>query len=122
MHVGRIFCDLLKAFDFLNHEILVTKLHSYGIQGTAAKLFRSYLTDRKQTVELKSEENNLHFFSNLLTTKHGIPKGSILGLLLFILYINGLPPSINTLTEPIIFADDTSAIIPNKNFYDFCPT
>jgi hypothetical protein len=64
MHVGRIFCDLLKAFGFVIHEIFVTKLHSFGIQGTAAKWFRSYLTDRKQMVELKSQENNLHFFSN----------------------------------------------------------
>jgi hypothetical protein len=122
MHVGGIFCDLLKAFDFVIHEICVTKLHSYRIQGTAAKRFRSYLTDRKQTVELKSQENNLHFFSNLLKTKHGIPKGTILGPFLFILYINDLPPTINTLTEPIIFVDDTSAIIPNKHFDDFFPT
>jgi hypothetical protein len=62
MHVGGIFCYLLKAFDFVNNEILVTKLHSYGIQRTAAKWFRSYLTDIKQTVELKSQENNQHFF------------------------------------------------------------
>jgi hypothetical protein len=91
-------------------------------QGTAAKCFRFYLTDRKQKVEFKSQENNLHFFSNLLTTKHGLSKGSNLGPLLFILYINDLLPTINTLTETIIFSDDTSAIIPNKNFYDFCPT
>jgi hypothetical protein len=64
MHVVRIFCDVAKAFDCVNHEILLTKLHFYGIQGTAAKWFRSYLTDRKQKVELKSPKNNLNFFSN----------------------------------------------------------
>jgi hypothetical protein len=44
MHVGGIFCDLAKAFDCVNHDILLTKLHFYGIQGTAAKCFRSYVT------------------------------------------------------------------------------
>jgi hypothetical protein len=53
-----------KAFDCENHEILFSKLHFYGIQGIDAKWFRSYLTDRKQKVEVKSLENNHNFFSN----------------------------------------------------------
>jgi hypothetical protein len=53
MHVGGIFCDLTKAFDCVNHEILLTKLHFYGIQGTAAECFRSYLTDRRQKTRIK---------------------------------------------------------------------
>jgi hypothetical protein len=48
MHVGGIFCDLAKAFDCVNNEILLTKLHFYGIQGTGAEWFRSYVTDRRQ--------------------------------------------------------------------------
>jgi hypothetical protein len=54
MHVGGIFCGLAKAFDYINHGILFTKLHSNGIQGIAAEWFRFYLTDRKQKVEIKS--------------------------------------------------------------------
>jgi hypothetical protein len=53
MHVGGIFCDLAKAFDCVNHEILLAKLHFYGSQGTAANWFRSCLTNRKEKVEIK---------------------------------------------------------------------
>jgi hypothetical protein len=53
MHVEEIFCDLAKAFDCVNHESLLAKLHYYGIQGTVANWFRSYLTNRKQKSEIK---------------------------------------------------------------------
>jgi hypothetical protein len=53
-NVGGIFCDLAKAFDCVNHEILITKLHFFGIQGAMASWFRSYLTNRKQKIEIKS--------------------------------------------------------------------
>jgi hypothetical protein len=118
-HAGGIFCDLAKAFDCVNHEILLTKLHFYGIQGIAEKWFRSYLTDRKQKVEIKSSNNAQNFFSSWGTIKHRVPQGSILGLLLFIMYINDLPPTINTLSEPTL-ANDTNVIISSKNFDDFC--
>jgi hypothetical protein len=64
MHVGNIFCDLAKAFDCVNHEILLTKLHFYGIQGTAAEWFTSYLTDRRQKTRIKSSNDTQNFFSN----------------------------------------------------------
>jgi hypothetical protein len=56
MHVGGIFCDLAKPFDCVNHEILLVKLHYYGIQGTEANWFRSYLTNRKRKFEIESFE------------------------------------------------------------------
>jgi hypothetical protein len=61
MHVRGILCDLAKAFDC---EILLTKLHFYGIQEISAKWFKSYLTDRKQKAEIKSPKNNQTFFSD----------------------------------------------------------
>jgi hypothetical protein len=83
---------------------LLAKLHNW---------FRSYLTNRKQQTEIKSFEN---ISSKWGTVKHVVPQGSILGPLLFIMYINDLPPTINTLSELILFADDISVIISGKKF------
>jgi hypothetical protein len=110
MHVGGIFCDLAKAFDCVNHEMLLAKLHFYGIQGVTADWFKSCLTNRRQKVEIKSRNATQNFFSDWGTRKHGVPQGSILGPLLLI-YINDLPRKINSISKPILFADDTCVII-----------
>lgn len=96
-----IFLDLSKAFDTINHTILLDKLKHYGFSSLSLKLLNSYLTNRKQFVKFKSTD------SNLLDIHTGVPQGSILGPLLFIIYINDLPNSCNTL-KPIIYADDTT--------------
>jgi hypothetical protein len=82
MHVGGIFCDLPKAFDCVNHEILPAKSHYSGIQETLANWFRSCLTNRKQKTEIKSFEK---FPSKWGTVKHGVLQGLIFGPLLFII-------------------------------------
>jgi hypothetical protein len=75
------------------------------------------LSDRRQKTEIKSSNNTQNFCSNWGKIKHGVPRGSILGPLLFIKYIKDLPPTISTLTESI-FADDTSVTISSKKFGD----
>jgi hypothetical protein len=108
-----------KAFVSVNHEIVLSKLHFFGIQGAMACWFRSYLTDRKLKIEIKSSYATQSTYSDWGTIEHGVLQGSILGPLLFIIYINDLPPTIHTLSVPIIFADGTGVIISSKKLHDF---
>jgi hypothetical protein len=70
MYVGEIFCDLAKDFDCVNHEMLLAKLHFYGIQEITANWFRSYLTNRKQKVEINPFGATPNFFSSWGTVTH----------------------------------------------------
>ena len=96
-----VFLDLSKAFDTIDHDILFAKLEHYGICGLALKWIKSYFSNRKQFVQFNRT------CSSQQTIKCGVPQGSILGPLFFILYINDLPNA-SKLTETLIFADDTS--------------
>ena len=98
-----IFMDLSKAFDTLDHPILMEKLKYYGIQGTALKLFESYLSNRRQLIDFDTN------FSDELPIQMGVPQGSILGPLLFIIYMNDFHQS-TTKFKPIIYADDTTLV------------
>jgi ribonuclease P/MRP protein subunit RPP40 len=96
-----LFVDLSKAFDTVDHKILIKKMEHYGVRGVALRWFTSYLSHRTQYVSL----NNVD--SKMLPVRCGVPQGSILGPLLFILFINDIVHS-SKLLEYIIFADDTN--------------
>ena len=96
--------DFSKAFDMVNHDILLDKLNHYGIRGIANEWFKSYLKNREQYVNISGKS------STKQKMKHGVPQGSILGPLLFIIYINDLP-NICSLAKFILYADDANIII-----------
>jgi len=111
--VGGIFCDLHKAFDCVNHKILLSKMEFYGVVGKANTLIKSYMQNRYQRVQIKKD--TINYCSEWELVTDGVPQGSILGPLFFLLYINDLPNTISDLSTPILFADDTSLIISNPN-------
>ena len=108
-----IFIDLSKAFDTVDHNILISKLEHYGVRGTSLRGFESYLSNRQQYVEFNGVS------SESCKMKYGVTQGSILGPLLFLLFINDLC-NVSKVVDFILFADDTN-IFFSHNYFNLLP-
>lgn len=110
-----LFIDLSKAFDTVSHEILLQKLERLGVRGTAGELLGSYLSERPQQVFIDDKSGSAAT-SNWCTVKCGVPQGSILGPLLFVVYMNDLRDNVD---EHIVsYADDTSVVVSGRSADD----
>ena len=103
-----IFLDLSEAFDAINHKILITKLYHYGIRGNAHSWFARYLVNRHQYTKCGGAKSNSQII------QHGMPQGSILGPLLFLIFINHFQNCFKNLNL-VTYADDTNVFIKEKN-------
>ena len=106
-YTGAILMDLSKAFDTINHELLIAKLYAYGFSKGALKLIQSYLSDRSQRTKINKSFSS---WSALLT---GVPQGSVLGLILFNIYLNDIFYFLHC--NICNFADDTTPYVCNKS-------
>ena len=103
-----MFINLFKAFDTVNHNILLKKLEINGIVGKNLKWFKNYLNNRRQSIKTNNEEK-----TNLILIKCGASQGSILEPLLFLIYINGFQ-FVSDVLDPIMFADDINLFYSHK--------
>ena len=106
-----LFLDLSKAFDSIPHDILIRKLYRYGIRGISNDWFKLYLSNRSQFVQTNSR------YSSYKSVTFGVPQGSVLGPLLFLLYVNDMP-TVSSIIDFILFADDTTCLYNSADLDD----
>ena len=106
-----VYLDLSKAFDTIRHSVLIDTLEHYGVRGKASDWFRSYLEQRRQYVSYGGVHSDIRY------VEYGVPQGSVRRPLLFILYSNALPISLNN-CHTILFADDTTIYTTNTYLLD----
>ena len=106
-YAGAMLMDLSKAFNAINHELLITKLYAYGISKDALKLINSYMSDRRQRTKIDKS------FSSCSALLKGVPLGSVLGPILFNIYLNDLFYFVYC--NICNFADDTTPYVCDKN-------
>ena len=112
---------LLKTQTFMDAPLcqLLSRMKFYGLSGVANKLMESYLRNRYQRVVINEHNNSNGYFYKWEDVQHGVPQGSVLEPLLFLLYVNDLSKSVSDQSSPILFADDTSFIIANRDETEF---
>jgi hypothetical protein len=110
-----IFLDFSKAFDIVDHNILFKRIECYSVRGLSLSWFKSYLTNRKQFVNYDGIESSAKYITC------GVPQGSILGPLLFLLYINNIA-SVSIVVFSTLFADDTNIFLTGSNIPDMIKT
>ena len=110
-YAASVFLDFAKAFDTVNHQILLSKLENYGIRGPAKACFESYLKNRHQIVKIGDT------LSDKMQIVRGVPQGSILGPILFLLYINDIKNS-SKILKFFLYADDTSTFLISKSIQE----
>lgn len=109
-YVGMLLLDMQKAFDTVNHKILISKLQCMGFSNSALIWFTSYLTDRTQVCDVEGS------LSDPQSITCGVPQGSILGPLLFLVYINDISAAVRC--KVLLYADDSALLVPGCNVKD----